>query len=336
MQKSSSLVQFSPSRWLRNGHLMTITASLVRVPPRLPAYRERWELADGDFLDVDRLDGATPEAPAVLICHGLEGSSQAGYVLGVMEQAYSRGLAAVALNFRSCSGEPNRLPRFYHSGETSDLGYAIDRLLSEQPGRCLGLVGFSLGGNVVAKYLGERGAAVPDGIRAAAVISVPFDLARCCAAIDGPDLASYVYRERFLRRLRPKALAKARRFPGLIDEDRIRRARSLREFDDSVTAPLHGFAGAADYYARSSSGPLLPEVRRPLLVISAEDDPFVPGFTLPLRALRENSYVTAQVSAAGGHVGFLAGPPWALRRWAEEQAAEFIAAHLPVPPPAPR
>lgn len=329
-------MQFSPSQWLRNRHLMTITASLVRVLPRLPVHRERWELPDGDFLDVDRLDGATSEAPTVLICHGLEGSSQAGYVLGVMEQARARGLASVALNFRSCSGEPNRLPRFYHSGETSDLGYVIDRLLAEHPGRALGLVGFSLGGNVVAKYLGERGAAVPDGVRAAAVVSVPFDLARCCAAIDGSDLASLVYRERFLRRLRPKALAKARRFPGLIDEARVHRARSLREFDDAVTAPLHGFASAEDYYERSSSGPLLPEVRRPLLVISAEDDPFVPGSTLPLRALRENAHVTAQVSAAGGHVGFLSGPPWALRRWAEEQAAEFIAAHVAPLPPATR
>lgn len=315
---------------------MTITANLVRVLPRLPVSRERWELPDGDFLDVDRLDGASPDSPLVLICHGLEGSSQAGYVVGVMEQARARGLASVALNFRSCSGEPNRLPRFYHSGETSDLGYVIDRLLAENPRRPLGLVGFSLGGNVVAKYLGERSSEVPEGICAAAVISVPFDLARCCAAIDGSDVASYVYRERFLRRLRPKALAKARRFPGLIDEDRVRRARSLREFDDAVTAPLHGFAGAADYYARSSSGPLLPQVRRPLLVISAEDDPFVPGSTLPIRALRENEHVTAQVSPAGGHVGFLSGPPWALRRWAEEQAAEFIAAHLAQTPSAAR
>lgn len=310
---------------------MTITANLVRVSPRLPASRERWELPDGDFLDVDRLDGATPDAPLVLICHGLEGSSQAGYVRGVMEQARARGLASVALNFRSCSGEPNRLPRFYHSGETSDLGYVIDRLLTENPNRSLGLVGFSLGGNVVAKYLGERGAAVPQGVRVATVISVPFDLAQCCAAIDRSDLASYVYRERFLRRLRPKALAKARRFPGLLDEARVRKARSLREFDDAVTAPLHGFRSAEDYYERSSSGPLLPAVQRPLLVISAEDDPFVPGSTLPLRALRENAYVTARVSVTGGHVGFLTGAPWSLRRWAEEQAAEFIAARIAGP-----
>lgn len=328
MSQKSSHLHFSPSRFLRNRHVMTITASLVRLPPRLPVRRERWELPDGDFLDLDRLEGATPDAPLVLICHGLEGSSQAGYVLGVMAQARARGLAAVALNFRSCSGEPNRLPRFYHSGETSDLSYVVERLLSEQPGRGLGLVGFSLGGNVVSKYLGERGAAAPEGVRAAAAISVPFDLSACCAAIDGPDLPALVYRERFLRRLRPKALAKARRFPGLLDEERIRSVRLLRDFDEAVTAPLHGFQSAADYYARSSSGPLLPAVRRPLLVISAEDDPFVPGSAIPHQALRENAHVTARVSAAGGHVAFLSGPPWGLRRWAEEQAAEFIASHL--------
>jgi hypothetical protein len=307
--------------------MMTVVANVARVPPRLPLRRERWELPDGDFLDVDRLDAA-PGAPLVLICHGLEASSRAGYVLGVMARARARGLSSAALNFRSCSGEQNRLPRLYHSGETADLAYAIERLLGERPGRPLGLVGFSLGGNVVAKYLGERGAAVPEGVRAGAVISVPFDLAGCATAIDGVGVAALLYRERFLRRLRPKALAKARRFPGLIDEERVRRVRLLREFDDAVTGPLHGFADAADYYARCSSGPLLPSVRRPLLLLSAEDDPFVPGPTLPLRLMRENPMLTPLVSKTGGHVGFVDGPPWALRRFGEDRAVEFLLKHL--------
>lgn len=324
---------FAAPTWLRNPHLMTITASIARVPPRLPLRRVRWELPDGDFMDADRLDaeddtGRGAPAPLVLICHGLEGSSRASYVLGVMEKARACGLSSVALNFRSCSGAPNRLPRLYHSGETSDLGHAIERLLAERPGKPLALVGFSLGGNVVAKYLGERGAAVPEGVRAGAVISVPFDLAGCSDAIDGPGLAALLYRERFLRKLRPKALAKARRFPGLIDPTRVRRARLLREFDDAVTGPLHGFADAADYYARSSSGPLLAAVRRPLLLISAKNDPFVPGATLPVRVMRENPLLTPLLSASGGHVGFLDGPPWALRRWAEERTVDFIARHL--------
>lgn len=319
---------FAAPRWLRNRHLMTVTANLARLPLRLPLRRERWELPDGDFLDVDRLDGAAPDAPLVLVCHGLEGSSRAGYVRGVMAQARARGLAAAALNFRSCSGEMNRLPRLYHSGETEDLDQAVRRLAAEVPGRPLALIGFSLGGNVVTKYLGERGDALPAAVRAAAVISVPFDLAACCVAIDGPGLPALVYRERFLRKLRPKALEKARRFPGLIDEARVRGARLLREFDDAVTGPLHGFRDAADYYARSSSGPLLSAVRRPLLIVSAQDDPFVPGVTLPVAAMRQNPLVQALLPQAGGHVGFLAGPPWALRRWAEERAARFVAEQL--------
>jgi predicted alpha/beta-fold hydrolase len=234
---------------------MTITASLARAPLRLPLRRERWELPDGDFLDVDRLDAADRDAPLLVICHGLEGSSRSGYVLGVMDRARARGLATCALNFRGCSGELNRLPRFYHSGETGDLAHALERLAEERPGRTIGLVGFSLGGNVVTKLLGERGAEIP--ARAAAVVSVPFDLAGCCAALDGPGLLTRVYRERFLRTLRPKALAKARRFHGLLDEARVREARTLRAYDDAVTAPLHGFADAGDYYARSSSAGFL-------------------------------------------------------------------------------
>jgi hypothetical protein len=307
---------------------MTIAASVARLPVRLDLRRERWELPDGDFLDVDRLAAADPDAPHLVVCHGLEGSSRAGYVLGVMARARARGLGAVALNFRGCSGEPNRLARLYHSGDTADLAHAVDRLIAERPGRRLGLVGFSLGGNVVTKYLGERGAATAPAVRAAAVISVPFDLAGCCAALDGPGTLARVYRDRFLRTLRPKALAKARRFPGTIDEARVRRARTIRDFDDAATAPLHGFTGADDYYARSSSGPVLPAVRRPLLVISAEDDPFVPGPTLPRAALRDNPHVTALVSGTGGHVAFVAGPPWDPQRWAEDRAVEFLAAQL--------
>ena len=316
---------FTAARWLPNRHLMTVTASLARLPVRLPLRRVRWELPDGDFLDVDRLEGALPDAPVALICHGLEGSSRAGYVLGAMAQLRARGLAAVALNFRGCSGELNRLPRLYHSGETGDLAFAVERIAAERPARPIALLGFSLGGNVVAKYLGERGVEVPRSVRAAAVISVPFDLAGCSDAIDGPGLPALLYRERFLRRLRPKALAKAERFPGAIDAARVQRCRLLREFDDAVTAPLHGFIDAADYYARASSGPLLPNVNRPLLIVSAEDDPFVPGSTLPRAAMAANPRITAIVTPDGGHVGFLAGPPWALRRYAEERAAEFIA-----------
>jgi predicted alpha/beta-fold hydrolase len=305
---------------------MTVYASMVRLPVWLPVDRERWELPDGDFLDVDRLH-AHVDAPTIVVCHGLEGSSRAGYVRGVLRGAMRRGLGAVALNFRGCSGEPNRLARFYHSGETGDLRHAIERLVGERPGRPLGLCGFSLGGNVVTKYLGELGDAVPAEVRAAAVVSVPFDLAGCCLALDGPGVPAWIYRERFLRQLRRKALLKATKFTH-IDAARARAARTLRDFDDAVTAPLHGFRDAAEYYARSSSAQFLSGVRRPLLVVQAEDDPFVPPSTLPRAALAANPNITLELSSTGGHVGFVHGPPWRQLRHAEARATAFLADRL--------
>lgn len=323
---------YRPASWLPGRHAMTIVANTLRQPPPVPARRERWELDDGDFLDVDRLDPDAPAhspAPLVIICHGLEGSSQSGYVRGLQSLLRARGVATAALNFRGCSGELNRLPRLYHSGETSDLARAIDRLAAERPGRPIGLAGFSLGGNVVTRHLAER--AARRDIAAAVVVSVPFDLARCADSIDGPGAMAWVYRERFLRRLRPKALAKARRFPDAIDAARVARVRRLRAFDDAVTAPLHGFTSAADYYARASSGPVVGAIRCPTLVISALDDPFIPGDTVPVAALRDNPALTLAISSAGGHVGFLAGSPWSPLRWAEHRAATFLAEHLGAP-----
>jgi len=312
---------FRPARWLPNRHLMTIWANLARLPIRLPVERERWDLPDGDFLDVDRI--RRPDAPLMIVLHGLESSSRAGYVRGLLAEGVRRGLAAAAINFRGCSG-PNRAARFYHSGETGDLAFAVERLAREAP--ALVLAGFSLGGNVVVKYLGERGDDVPRAVRAAAVVSVPFDLQRCAAALDGPGLPAWIYRERFLRQLRRKAIAKAARFPGRIDADRARLARTMFAFDDAVTAPLHGFRDAHDYWAQSSSGPYVARVRRPLLILAAEDDPFVPAETIPVEAARANPQVTLETFAEGGHVAFVGGAPWAPSRWAERRVAEFLAA----------
>jgi uncharacterized protein len=321
---------FSPARWLPGSHAMTVYGSLARRP-RPPASRERLELPDGDFVDVDRFAGPSDGAPVVVVCHGLESSSAAPYVRGLVAQVLARGLAAAALNFRGCSGEPNRLARFYHSGDTGDLAFLVDRLVAERPGRPVLLAGFSLGGNVVARWLGERGDALPREVRAAAVVSVPFDLDRCCRAIDGPGAMTWLYRERFLRNLRTKALAKAARFPRALDPAAIRAARSLRAFDAAVTAPLHGFGSAEDYYARASSGPVVGGARRPLLALASCDDPMVPRETLPLDAVRENPLVALETSDCGGHVAFVGGLPWRPTFWAERRAAEFLAAHASAP-----
>jgi predicted alpha/beta-fold hydrolase len=320
----ASPADYAPARWLPGPHAMTVYAAVSRPLPRLPMRRERWELPDGDFLDLDRLDASAAGAPVLVVCHGLEGSSRAPYVRGLAARARALGLAVVALNFRSCSGEANRLPRFYHSGDTADLGLVVDRLAAEQPGRAVLLAGFSLGGNVVVKYLGERGESVPREVAGAAVVSVPFDLARCARALDGPGPWNRLYRTRFLVALRAKALAKDRRFPGLLDREAVRAARTFAAFDGAVTAPLHGFRSAEEYWARSSSGPFVGGVRRPLLAISSLDDPLVPADTLPLEAARANALVTFLATPGGGHVGFVAGTPLARTFFAEERAAAFL------------
>lgn len=320
-------MSFVAAPWLPGPNVMTIYGSLV--PRRIrPGARERWTLPDGDFLDVDRTPAARPDGPMVIACHGLEGSSHAGYIVGLGAELAARGVGMLAFNFRGCSGESNRLARFYHSGETGNLDYVVARLVEERPGRALGLAGFSLGGNVVTKYLGERGARAATEIRAAAVVSVPFDLAACARTLDGRGLFPFLYRERFLRRLRKKALEKAARFPAHIDAARVRAVRTLSDFDEAVTAPLHGFAGARDYWTRSSSGPFVAAVARPLLVLHAEDDPLIPAASLPLAALHNNSQVELRLAAHGGHVAFVSGPPWRSRRWAESTAAGWLAARL--------
>jgi predicted alpha/beta-fold hydrolase len=304
---------------------MTVFGAVLWPRPWPRAVRERWDLPDGDFVDVDRVAGPTPDAPLLVVCHGLEASSRASYVRGLVALAAEKGMAALAMNFRSCSGEPNRLPRMYHSGETSDLAHVVERAAAERPGRPIVLAGFSLGGNVVVKYLGERGEGAPAEVAGAAAISVPFDLSRCAAALDGPGFWNWVYRERFLATLREKALDLARRFPDRLDPAAVRRVRSFADFDGAVTAPLHGFASAEDYWRRSSSGPFVAGVRRPLLALSALDDPLVPPASLPLEAARRNPLVTLLTPARGGHVGFVSGGPLRPICWAEARAVRFLA-----------
>ena len=183
---------FVPAPWLPNPHWMTVYGSVARLPPRVPFRRERWELPDGDFLDVEILRAPTGDSPVVVVCHGLEGNTRAGYVRGLLRELRTAGLGAVAMNFRGCSDELNRLPRFYHSGDTDDLAFVVERLWRDRPGRAIGLAGFSLGGNVVATYLGERGDAAPPEVRAAAVVSVPFDLGLSARTLDGPGLMARV------------------------------------------------------------------------------------------------------------------------------------------------
>ena len=313
---------YAPARWLFGPNLMTVFGPLLRPGPRVPTRRERWELPDGDFVDVDRLDGPAG-APLLVALHGLEGSSSAHYIRGLLREARERGWRGLALNFRGCSGDMNRLLRSYHSGETGDLDELIRRVRGEADR--IVLAGCSLGGNVLVKWLGEQGDAVPPQIRAAAAVSVPFDLAACSRTLDSPGFWRWVYRTRFLRTLKRKSLLKHQKFPDGFDAKQVRRARTLFEFDEAVTAAVHGFSSAPDYYAQSSSGPYLEKVRVPLLLLSALDDPFIPAATIP--HFVRNARVSLEVHPKGGHLGFVEGPPWRPRYYAERRAVEFLARH---------
>jgi uncharacterized protein len=301
---------------------MTIFGPLFRPGPRVPLRRERWELSDGDFVDVDRMDGPAG-APLLVALHGLEGSSSAHYIRGLLSEARARGWRGLALNFRGCSGDMNRLVRSYHSGETGDLHELVRRVQGEA--ERIVIAGCSLGGNVLVKWLGEQGDATPKQIRAAAAVSVPFDLALCAQTLDSKGFWRRVYRTRFLRTLKRKSLEKLARFPGAADEGLVRGARTLVAFDDALTARVHGFADADDYYAKSSSAAFVPGVRVPLLLLSAADDPFIPARCIPRVA---NPSVTLEVWPHGGHLGFVEGPPWRPRFYAERRAVEFLAQHV--------
>lgn len=297
--------------WLPGGHLQTIAAALTPAP-RVAWRRERWDTPDGDFIDLDWADGA-PDAPLLALFHGLEGSSGSPYARAIAAQAVASGWRCVVPHFRGCSGELNRLPRAYHSGDSAEVGWILERLGASYA------VGVSLGGNALLKYLGEQGERAP--LRRAAVFSAPLDLAAAGGNLDR-GLSREIYTRMFLRTLKRKTFEKIRAQGIPVDARRLARARTFWEFDDTVTAPLHGFAGADDYWARSSSGPWLARIRVPTLVVNARNDPFMPAAALDRVAhgLRDiPSPVTLEFPSTGGHAGFPGRGRWLARR-----AIEFL------------
>jgi hypothetical protein len=289
---------------------------------------ERWDTPDGDFVDIHRLAGPQG-APHLLFLHGLEGTIRSHYVSGFFNEALRRGWTADLLIFRSCGDEPNRAPRFYHSGDTADLDFVLDRLLETDPTATFVLAGVSLGGNVLLKYLGERGHTLSPRIRAAAALSVPYDLELGCRYVSHGF--SRVYDRHFVRSLREKAIEKLDRFPGLFERAQLERAQSLYEFDEAVTAPVHGFASAHDYYSQSSALGFLDRIRIPTFLLSATDDPFLPRTVLDrVRAIAAtNSSLSLEFTAHGGHVGFVAGAvPWRPFYYAEWRVCQFLQAMI--------
>lgn len=310
---------FRPAWWLPGAHLQTLYPSLFRASRPPPLQRERVELPDGDFVDLDwapRHDGAL-----VLLLHGLEGSIHSHYAGGLLRALDRAGMSAVLMHFRGCSGEPNRKPRSYHSGETGDLDVIVRRLLDDRPTRSLSVVGVSLGGNVLLKWLGEQGTAAP--LSRAVAVSVPFLLDDAARRLQSG--LSRLYQAYLLRRLRRSVRAKARLLPPPVALGRLEQLTSFRAFDDAITAPLHGFAGVDDYYRRASSRAYLKDIRVPTLIVHARDDPFMSPAAIPLETELSDA-VTLELSAHGGHVGFIAGR-WPGRPvyWLEQRVCTYLA-----------
>lgn len=323
MSKTPREHTYRPAWWVPGAHVQTLWGKFARRPPVLPTRIERWSTPDEDFIDVLRLDGG-PDRPRLFVLHGLEGTVRSHYVGGLFKMAHDRGWGADMLIFRSCGDELNRAPRFYHSGETTDVELAVRRILDEFPRVPVVLCGISLGGNVLLKWLGEQADAVPGRIRGAAAVSVPFDLERGSRFISRGF--SRVYERHFLRTLRRKAVAKLTRFPTLFDLPSMRAARTLLEFDDAVTAPVHGFRDAHDYYSRSSSLRYLECIRRPTLLLSARDDPFLPEAVLDEvgEIVQRNPFLKAEFHRHGGHVGFVGGTPWRPQYYIEQRVGSFL------------
>ncbi|OYW14598.1 MAG: alpha/beta hydrolase [Hydrogenophilales bacterium 12-64-6] len=291
--------------WLPGGHLQTIYSSLfIRVPPM--AYRrERLELPDGDFLDFDWVDGQAG-APVVVLFHGLEGSADSHYARDLMAHARMRGWHGVVAHFRGCSGEDNRLPRAYFAGDSGDIERMLRHVKSLHAHAPVYAVGVSLGGNALLKWLGEQGEAARTLVERAAGVSAPLDLTAAGHTLDR-GFNRPVYTARFLVTLKQKALRKAACFPGILDAKAIAAATTFREFDTLVTARLHGFRDADDYWLKVSSKPLLHAIAIPTLVINARNDPFLPAWALPSPD-EVSPAITLEQPATGGHVALPSGP----------------------------
>lgn len=316
--------------WLPGAHLQTIVPAHWAPRANIAYRRERWDTPDGDFIDADWLAdprSLTDEnAPILVVFHGLEGSSNSRYARGLMAQAQAQGWRGVVPHFRGCSGSLNRAPRFYHSGDSAEADWILHRLRARFPRASLYAAGISLGGNVLLKWLGEQGAAAQSLVTRAAAISAPVDLTASAIALRSGF--NRVYARDFLCSLKPKSLAKLEHYPDLFDRTALLNSRNLTEFDDHVTAPVHGFRNAEDYYIRSSSKSLLPRIAVPTLLLNARNDPFLPPESLP-RQENVSSSVTLDYPDEGGHVGF-----WHRARpgaeWMPERVMQFFMSFPPL------
>lgn len=307
--------------WLPGGHLQTIYTTAFISAPQVTYRRERVELSDGDFLDFDWIDGES-QAPVIVLFHGLEGSSTSSYARSLMHSVKARGWHGVVAHFRGTSGEDNRLPRAYYAGDSEEIERMLRHVKSRHTTQSLFAVGVSLGGNALLKWLGEQGEAARELVRAAAAVSAPVDLAATGNALD-MGFNQSVYTARFLYTLKAKALRKAAQYPDLLDAEAIRAATTFREFDTLVTARLHGFIDADDYWLKVSSKLWLKYIRVPTLVLNAKNDPFLPADALP-EIDEVSEAVMLEQPKTGGHVAFPSGPFPGNVRWLPKRLLLFF------------
>ena len=316
-----STMPFKTAWLFRNPHFQTIWPALFRYIPKPLYKRERIELRDGDFLDIDWCSNNKLDAPVIILLHGLEGSSDSPYIRGMVRSLVKQGWCCAAVNFRGCSGELNRLQRSYHSGATDDLDEIITLLSERCPATSFHAVGFSLGGNVLLKWCAETGKQCP--LKAAIAVSVPYRLAVASTTLDSNRFFSRLYRWRLLRSLKSKVLRKIQQ--GVIDMEvaDIQRIQSLYDFDDLVTAPLHGYKNADDYYSRASSYSHLDKIQIPALLLHASDDPFMDSSVIP-EITDEIRSIKLEVSPNGGHVGFYQPSINNNSYWLETRIPDFL------------
>lgn len=319
-----------PPFWLKNRHLQTVFPSLMRKVTGVGYERERLELADGDFLDLDW--SRVGSQRLAVVSHGLEGNSSKAYVLGMARALNHAGWDVLAWNFRGCSGVPNRLPRFYHNGDTGDLAAVVTRGASSGRYGAMALVGFSMGGNITLNYLGGAGPPVEAAVTAAVAISVPCDLKGASLELARP--VHRIYMHYFLRSLLGKIREKQAKFPELVNDDGYARIKDFHAFDSKYTAPLHGFADARDYWGKTSSLPRLEGIALPTLLINARNDPFLSRSCYPVELAERSGELFLEMPGHGGHVGFAACNAAGMY-WSEERAVAFLSSvlGLDAPPP---
>ena len=311
--------------WLPGAHLPTVWGKKVRVQPAVHERLERLVTPDDDHLSLARVGTPRSGIPHLLVLHGLEGTVRSNYAQGLLAQARARGWSADLMLFRSCDGAINKARRLYHSGETADIDFVVRTLIGRHPDIDLRVVGVSLGGNVMLKWLGEQGNRLPVNVSRAAGVSVPYDLAAGSRYLErglGP-----LYTSHFIKRLRAKTLAKLDLYPDLCDRDALMQAKTFWEFDEVVTGPVHGFSNAHDYYTRSSSMQFIANVRRPTLLFNAVNDPFLPSVVLDETrgAAKGNDHLHLEFSKLGGHVGWTEGQPWSPSFFMERHVVDWLA-----------